>query len=69
MEAIDEDKLVTIEEEPVKIDTKGLVSMVQSAIDISHEQEANGNIKFVEKFYCHKCDESTLVEEIQRFKN
>ena len=68
-EAIDEDKLVTIEEEPVKIDTKGLVSMVQSAIDISHEQEANGNIKFVEKFYCRKCDESTLVEEIQRFKN
>ena len=71
MEAIDEDKLATIEEELVEIDTKGLVSMVQSrsAMDISHEQEANRNIKFVEKFYCRKCDELTLVEEIQRFKN
>ena len=60
---------MTIQEEPVEIDTKGFVSMMQSAMDIFHEQEANENIKFVEKFYCHKCDESTLVEEIQRFKN
>ena len=68
-EAIDEDKLATIEEEPAEIDTKGFVSMMQSAMDIFHEQKANGNIKFVEKFIAANAMNQHLVEEIQRLKN
>ena len=69
--AADQDRLVDLEEDVEEDfeDVDGFISDMQSAMDIFHEQEANGNIKFVEKFIAANVMNQRLVEEIQRLKN
>jgi hypothetical protein len=73
-EALEEDRLVAMEDEmedepALEIDVGGFVSMMQSAMDIFHEQKAMGNMKFVETFIAANAMNQTLVEEIQKRKN
>ena len=69
-EALDEDVLVMIEDEPTpQINTEEFVSIMGSAMQIFHEQEAVGNMKFVEAFIASNGMNRTLIEEIQRLKS
>jgi hypothetical protein len=59
------DQLVSIEPEPSsEIDTKCFISMMQSAMDIFHEQKVIGNTKFMEKFIAANRMNQTLVEAV-----
>lgn len=70
LETLEEDRLVTMEDEPpVEVDVEGFISMMQSAMDIFHEQKDVGNMKFLEIFIATNAMNQTLVEEIRRRKN
>lgn len=70
LETLEEDRLVTMEDEPpVEVDVEGFISMMQSAMDIFHEQKDVGNMKFLEIFIATNAMNRTLVEEIRRRKN
>lgn len=43
-------------------------TMMRQELEIYDEQEACGNMKFVEKFLSANSNRAILVEEIQRFK-
>ncbi len=71
-EVLEEDKLVTMEDEAAEeVDVEPFLSSMQSAIDLCREQMAKGNVKFVEAFMAANGMNQiqTLVEEIQRRKN
>jgi hypothetical protein len=71
-DALEEDKLVTIEDEPAEeVDLEGFLSSMQSAIDICRGQKAKGNVKFVEAFMAAKGMNQIpkLVEEIRKLEN
>lgn len=69
-EALEEDKLVMMEDEPTEeIDVDGFLFKMQSAMDICREQNAMRNIKFVKMFMASNMMNETLVEEIQKVKS
>ena len=64
-----EDSDAEIDEVPTANDRATFRAMMQRALEIFDEQEACGNMKFVEKFMSSNASNGTLVEEIQRLKN
>ena len=67
---IEEDLLTTLEEEnPPSYNYPQFKSNMHRAMEISDEQEARGNVRFVQKFIESNASNQTLVEEIQQLNN
>ena len=66
--AADQDQLVDLEED-VEEDFDGFAADVQSALDITREQHAKGNSRFVQKFIAAHASIRILVQEVKLRRN